>query len=110
MKIISVAFISQKIKKEFEDLEKGKFEDKKLFEFISRAINDLKNNPSCGTKIPRNLWPVDYIKNYQITNLWKYDLPNGWRLVYTIATDEVQIMNFILEWFNHKNYEKRFKY
>lgn len=110
MKPIFVAFISQKIKEEFEELEKGKFEDKKLFDFISRAIDDLKTNPSCGIKIPKKLWPEEYIKNHNITNLWKYDLPNGWRLVYFIDTNEVRIMNFILEWFNHKNYEKRFGY
>jgi len=81
MKPIFVAFISKKIKKEFEELEKGKFEDKKLYEFILRAIEDLKKNPMCGTKIPRSLWPVGYIKNYNITNLWKYDLPNAWRLI-----------------------------
>jgi Txe/YoeB family toxin of Txe-Axe toxin-antitoxin module len=110
MKSIFVAFISKKTKKAFEDLEKGKFEDKKLYEFILRAIDDLKKNPMCGTKIPRNLWPADYIKSYNITNLWKYDLPNAWRLVYTIETDEIRIMNFILEWFDHKDYEKRFQY
>ena len=110
MRLTFVAFISQKIKKEFEELEKGKFEDKKLYEFILRAINDLKSNPSCGTKISKVLWPAEYIKNYKITNLWKYDLPNAWRLIYTIEADEVRIMNFILEWMDHKNYERRFGY
>ncbi len=71
MKPIFVAFISQKIKKAFEELQKGKFEDKKLYEFISRAIEDLKNNPSCGTKISKSLWPEKYTKEYKITNLWK---------------------------------------
>jgi len=110
MKDIFVAFISQKIKEDFKKLEKGKFEDKKLYEFILRAIEDLKTNPLCGTKIPKNLWPANYIKNYSITNLWKYDLPNAWRLIYTIETDEIKIMSFILEWFDHKGYEKRFNY
>jgi Txe/YoeB family toxin of Txe-Axe toxin-antitoxin module len=110
MKTVFVAFISQKTKKEFEGLEKGKFEDKKLYEFILRAIDDLKQNPMCGTKIHKTLWPKDYIKNYNITNLWKYDLPNAWRLIYTIETNDVKIMNFILEWFDHKNYDKKFKY
>ena len=77
MKSIFVVFISQKIKKEFEELQKGKFEDKKLYEFISRAIEDLKSNPLCGIKIPKDLWPKEYVKNYQITNLWKYNLPNA---------------------------------
>jgi len=110
MKSIFVAFISEKTKKEFEELEKGKFEDKKLYEFILRAIDDLKKDSMCGKKIPRNLWPADYIKKYSITNLWKYNLPNAWRLVYTIETDEVKIMSFILEWFDHPEYERRFGY
>ena len=109
-KDIFVAFISQKIKIEFEKLKSGKFEDERLYNFIKRAINDLKENPSSGTKIPKKLWPKEYVKKHQITNLWKYDLPNAWRLIYTIETDNIKIMNIILEWFNHKNYEKKFKY
>ena len=110
MKDILVAFISKKLKEEFKSLDSGKFEDKQLYNFIERAISDLKENPMCGTKIPKKLWPKEYSKKYEVTNLWKYDLPNAWRLVYTIESDEIKIMNIILEWFNHKAYEKRFKY
>jgi len=110
MKEIRVAFISEKIKAEFECLKSGKFEDKQLYNFIERAINDLKTKPLCGIKIPKKLWPHEYIKKYNITNLLKYDLPNGWRLIYTIETNEVMIVNIILEWFDHKEYERRFKY
>jgi Txe/YoeB family toxin of Txe-Axe toxin-antitoxin module len=110
MKEVFVAFINQKIKKEFESLMEGKFEDKKLYNYIVRAIEDLKQNPSSGVKIPRDLWPSEYLRDHKINNLWKYDLPNAWRLVYTLESDEVKIMTFILEWFNHKDYEKRFGY
>ena len=109
-KEIMVGFISQKLKQEFQSLKDGKFEDKKLFDFINRAINDMKQNPTYGVKIPKNLWPKKYVQGYGITNLWKYDLPNSWRLIYTIETDEVKILNIILEWFDHKEYERRFKY
>lgn len=110
MKESFVAFISEKIKKEFDSLEKGKYEDKKLYKYISRAIDDLKQNPLSGTKVQKDLWPEKYIKDYKITNLWKYDLPNAWRLIYTLESDEVKIVSFILEWFDHKGYEKRFSY
>ena len=83
---------------------------KKLYKFLERATDDLKKNPNCGIKIPQSLWPKEYIKKYNIDNLWKYDLPNAWRLVYTIAKDEVKIMAILLEWFDHKNYERRFGY
>jgi len=54
-KEIFVAFISQKLKEEFNSLKEGRFEDKKLYEFIQRAINDLKKNPMSGLKIPKKL-------------------------------------------------------
>jgi hypothetical protein len=109
-KKVKVSFISKKIKGEFNSLASGKFEDKKLYEFIDRAIDDLENNPRCGTKIQKRLWPKEYKKKYDITNLWKYDLPNAWRVIYTIETDEIMIVSIILEWFSHKDYEKKFKY
>lgn len=109
-KQIHVAFISKKLKELFEQLKEGKFEDKQLYKFINRAIDDLKQNPNCGIKIPKKLWPRKYIQEYNITNLWKYDLPSAWRLMYTIESDELKIVNIILEWFDHKEYKKRFRY
>lgn len=109
MKEVYVTFINKKKECIFELLKEGKFEDKKLFSFIKYAIQELKKNPSCGFKIPKKLWPNEYRK-YGIDNLWKYALPNAWRLIYTITSDEVKIINIILEWFNHKDYEKRFGY
>jgi len=109
-KQIHVAFITQKLKEQFQYLKDGKFEDKQLYNFINRAITDLKLNPVCGIKIPKKLWPKEYVQKYEVTSLWKYNLPNALRLVYTVESDEVKIVSIILEWFSHKEYETRFKY
>ena len=109
-KDIIVGFISEKVRKEFQSLKDDKFENKKLFDFIKRAMVDMRKNPTCGVKIPKNLWPKKYVHGYMVTNLWKYNLPDAWRLIYTIETDEVKILSIILEWMSHKDYEKRFKY
>lgn len=43
--------------------------------------------------------------------MWKYDLPRGWRLLYTVtAENEVELISAILDWFDHKNYERIMKY
>ena len=105
-----VAFINEKLDKSFASLNSSKHEDERLYNFIKRAINDLKEDPFCGIRIPKKQWPKEYINKYQITNLRKYDLPKGWRLIYTIETDEIKILSIILEWFNHKDYNKRFNY
>ena len=105
-----VAFIDQRIKNAYESLKKGRQEEKQLLIFIDRAIDDLKKNSFCGTRIPSKFWPKDYVKKYDVNNLWKYDLPNAWRLIYTVVGNEVEIISVILEWFDHKNYERKFKY
>jgi hypothetical protein len=45
-----------------------------------------------------------------IDNLWKYDMPSAWRLLYSLKTEEIEIVAIILEWLDHKNYERRFGY
>lgn len=107
---IRVAFIEEKQKKAFDKLKRGKFENKELYDFIDRAMDDLKANPACGIQIPNKLIPKEYIKNYKINNLWKYNLPNAWRLLYTIKANEVLIVSVVIEWLSHKDYEKRFNY
>jgi len=107
---IAVVFADEKLEDDFEKLKNGTSEEKRLYKFISRAIEDLKKDPTCGIKIPKDRWPKTYVRTYKITNLWKYDLPNAWRLIYTIMADQVKILNVILEWCSHKDYERRFGY
>ncbi len=107
MKEYFVGFINEKVKKEYE---KSKKENARLYKFLERATDDLKKDPFCGIKIPKDYWPSEYIRKHSIDNLWKYDLPNAWRLIYTIINDEIRILAVILEWFDHKKYEKRFGY
>ena len=103
----AVAFADKNIKKAFETLKK---KDPKLHKFISRAIEDLKENPFCGTPISKKLIPKTYVKKYAVSNIWKYNLPGAWRLVYSVIGDEVHIISIILEWMPHKKYERRFNY
>lgn len=110
MKLIKhseVTFAEDKIEKEFENLP----EDNEIKKFIKRAIKDIELNAFCGIQLPKKLIPKEYIKKYEIKNLWKYDLPNGWRIMYSIMPqNKVEILSVVIEWFNHKDYERRFQY
>ncbi len=102
-----VIFANEKIQKEFDSLS----ENNEIKKYIGRAIEDIKQNAFCGIQVPKRLFPREYILRYGIKNLWKYDLPDGWRLVYTITTpNKVEILSVILEWFSHPEYKKRFNY
>ncbi|MGI0135174.1 MAG: hypothetical protein ACREBW_09485 [Candidatus Micrarchaeaceae archaeon] len=60
--------------------------------------------------MPKRLIPKIYMQKYGVNNLRKYNLPHGWRLVYSLKGSEIEIIAIILEWFTHKEYERRFNY
>jgi len=107
IKASKVVFISSELEEDFnlltaeDPIKKG----------MIRAINDLRENAFSGIQIPKRLFPKKYVQRYGINNLWKYDLPRGWRLLYTVtAENEVELISAILEWFDHKDYERKFGY
>lgn len=105
-----VVFADEKVKKSFDKLNNTKTEDRELYERLNQAFDAVSENAFCGIQIPKKLIPKEYIKKYQIDNLWKLNLSKSWRLLYSIARDEIIIIAIILEWLPHKEYEKRFKY
>ena len=107
LKPSKVIFASKNIDEEFCKLD----ESNEIKKYIKRAIADIQTNAYCGIQFPKRLIPKIYVQKYGINNLWKYNLPDGWRLIYSITTpNKVEILAVILEWFSHPEYERRFNY
>lgn len=77
---------------------------------IERVKSWLKDNPFVGDQVQKGKIPVKYIEKYDVTNLWRIDLSNYWRLIYTIQSNEVEIIDFVLNIVDHKKYDKIFGY
>lgn len=105
-----IQFADEKTKKAFLELENAKGDEKQLYEFLERAFNDIEENAFCGIQIPKKQIPKDYVKKYGVKNLWKYNLPNAWRLIYSIESNQILVISIVLEWMDHKNYERTFNY
>jgi len=105
-----IQFIDERLLKSFEKLKSGKSENKQLYDWLERAFWDIEKNPFCGIQIPKKLIPKEYLKRYHVHNLFKYNLPSAWRLIYSLEDNQVFILSIILEWMDHKEYERRFKY
>ncbi len=80
--------------------------DKKLLNSIKQKIEFIKNNPFYGNNIPKDRMP----RSYNCQNLWRTHLHDYWRLLYTIKGDEKEIICFIVDILNHKDYNKKFGY
>ena len=101
--------LQKKVIKEKEDgLENSN--NIQLLKSIERTKNNLKIDPQCGIHIPRKVISKSVVARYGTNRLWKIDLVGYWRLIYTLTGDEVKIVAFVLEFMDHKKYDKVFGY
>lgn len=105
-----IKFADESLKQSLVRLAAGTHEEKELCLNLNDAFKAISKNAFSGIQITKRLIPKEYLSNYAIDNLWKYNLPNGWRVVYSITHENVLIVSLILEWFRHKDYERKFKY
>lgn len=81
-----------------------------LKKHVDKAIDLLKSNSMIGNRIEKQLWPRKYLRKYGINNLFRYQLPLGFRMIYTIIADSNKIICVIIEVLSHKEYDEIFGY
>ena len=101
-----VRFADAKIKRAWESVIAT---DSDLAKQLTNARNDLLENAFCGRAVRKRMIPKVFLKQFGIENLWIYDLPSGWRLLYTITSrNKIEIITVVLDWMSHKAYERLF--
>lgn len=95
-----------------EEISKGitNSDNQILFNSIKQKIEFLKCNPQYGIHIAKNKIPKEYIRRYDVNNLWKVNLSGAWRMIYTLRGDRIEILAIVLDLLSHKDYERKFKY
>lgn len=103
-----IRFENEKLKLSYKESE---HDNPKLFKHLNNALVRIENNAFCGVQIPKRLFPRKWLV---YSNLWKFNLLEAWRLIYTIAPPEKEgeiiVLAIVLDWTSHKEYEKIFKY
>jgi len=90
-------------------------EANKQSRMILKAVNNkielIKSNIHYGDPIAKDLIPEEYKVKYEVTNLFRVELPTFWRMLYTlINNEEVEIVAFVLDIIDHPTYDKKFGY
>ena len=107
MKPEKVVFVDESLEKSFNELN----EVDPIKKALIRAINILQEDAFSGRNVKKNLIPKSLIQKYTINNLWIYNLPDGWRMIYVLTPSaDVQIIAVVLDWMNHKDYERLFNF
>ncbi|MBT4824661.1 hypothetical protein HN695_05140 [Candidatus Woesearchaeota archaeon] len=82
---------------------------KPILNSFFRVKDILKENPHYGNPIAKKLIPKS-LKRIGIKRLFRVELSNYWRLLYTIEGTEAEIYVFVLYIVDHKEYNKLFGY
>ena len=102
-----VIFTNKELKEAFEKLKEL---DKRLYKEIENALNIIKQNAFFGRNVKKKLIPKELIQKYNLNNLWIYNLRKDWRLLYTLTNNKIEVLAIVLDWLNHKDYERLFKF
>ena len=81
-----------------------------LLTAINRLFDVIVNNPFYGENAKKDLIPKEYRQKYDADNLFIADLPDYWRMIYTLESDEIEIIAFVLDIINPDEYNKKFKF
>lgn len=103
-------FMRDEAKQSFSELKKRTdHQSQSILNSIDRVISVLKENPQFGDPIKKELIPKKF-KEQGIKNLYRAELSNFWRMLYTIEGNQIEIFLFILSITDHPDYNKLFGY
>ncbi len=111
VKVILSADAAEVYKHLNEEAERSKIE-KSILNAINTKIELIKANFHYGFPIAKNLIPKEYVEKYGITNLFRVELSNYWRMLYTLkdGESEIEIIAFVLDIIDHPEYNDKFGY
>lgn len=82
-----------------------------IYKSIEDTIKILKQEPKRGDQVQRRLIPKIYQKQYSITNLFRIELVDYWRLLYSLQKFEgINLGVLILDVLPHSEYDRLFGY
>ncbi len=86
--------------------------ERSILNAIQKKVELIKANIHYGNPIAKSLIPEEYKAKYGVKNLFRVELPNFWRMLYTLTDGEteIEIIAFVLDILNHDEYDKKFGY
>lgn len=83
-----------------------------IFNAFLQKVELIKENIHYGQPIAKKLIPAEYKTRYGIVNLFRVELPNFWRMLYTLTAGSsgIEIIVLVLDIIDHRKYDKKFGY
>src|SRR3989344_3990520 len=90
-------FLKGQAKESYLELKKiDDKEAKSILNSVDRIKDILRENPQYGDPIRKKLIPKEFIE-LGIKNLYRVELSNFWRMLYTLEGNQIEILVFVLK-------------
>lgn len=104
-KEVRVLLVGQAKQSYLELKERKDKEAQSIIRSIDRVKDLLKTNPQFGDPLSKDKIP-DELRKQGIYNLYRAELSNFWRMLYTLEGNKIEIFVFILRISDHPTYDK----
>src|SRR3989344_2360065 len=104
-KEVRVVLVGQAKESYLELKNRNDSQAKTILRSFERIRDILKQNPQYGDPLKKELIPDKFIKQ-GITNLYRAELSNFWRMLYTLKGNKIEIFVLILTISDHPTYDK----
>lgn len=87
-------------------------QERTILNAVQKKVELIRENIHYGNPIAKSKIPEEYKEKYGVKNLFRVELPHYWRMLYTLTDgeSEIEIVAFVLDITDHKEYDKKFKY
>ena len=93
MEAARLVFLDKKFRHAYERLRVSSSQaERRLYAFITKALDILKDSYESGLRIPSERIPNAY-KQFRTKNLLVLEIPPEWRIFYTVVRDEIQVID-----------------
>ncbi len=85
-------------------------ENQRLLKSLKTKEELMKIKPEYGDHIPRKYLNKKIIEKYGTDSLWRIEIYDYWRAIYTLRGNKIEIFALILDIISHDDYNKVFNY
>jgi hypothetical protein len=86
--------------------------ERSILNALNKKIELVKQNVHYGIPINKKLIPKEFKEKYGIKNMFRVELPDFWRMLYSLTNDDskIEIIAFVLDISPHPEYDQKMGY
>ncbi len=86
--------------------------ERMILNSLQAKLEIIKKDPHYGNPVSKSKISTYYKAKYSASNMFRVELPQFWRMLYTLTNfeEDIEIIALVLDICSHKDYDKKLGY